>query len=92
MQGLTTVPKSADPKDVGRVIEEEAVGCDYNRVITSENKMTTEEEAVCHQLARALELRWKWLFRPAVLPEHDNVRHTRFSAMFLRFPFRSLSP
>jgi hypothetical protein len=75
LHGLITVPNSSDPKDRGRAIEEEAIGCEYNRVITSENKMTTEEEAVCHQLVRALDLRWKWLFRPKLLPEHDKVHH-----------------
>ena len=73
LNGLITVPQLADPKDRGRAIEEEAVGCEYNKVITSENTMTTEEEAVCHQLVQALDLRWKWLFRPRVLPEHDKV-------------------
>ena len=29
---------------------------------------------VCHQLVQALDLRWKWLFRPNALPEHDTVR------------------
>jgi hypothetical protein len=73
LPSLVTVPKLADPKDRGQVIEAEAVSDDYNRVITSENTMTTEEEAVCHQLVQALDLRWKWLFRPKELPEHDTV-------------------
>lgn len=84
---LVTVPLLADPKDRGKAIEEEAVSDEYNRVITSENTMTSEEEAVCQQLVQALDLRWKWLFRPKDLPEHDTVRSLSclLSRLCLRF-------
>lgn len=70
--GLQTV-KSSNVRSRGAQIEAEALGEDYHRVITAESTMTDEEEAVCHQLVQALDLRWKWLFRPAKLPEHDTV-------------------
>jgi hypothetical protein len=74
LHGLVTIPQLTDPRQRGKVIEAEAVSDDYNKVITSENTMTAEEEAVCHQLVQALDLRWKWLFRPVDLPENDTVR------------------
>lgn len=46
----------------------------FHRVIATENTMTEEEESVCHQLVQALDMRWKWWFRPHRLPEHDMVR------------------
>eukprot|EP00892_Ulva_mutabilis_P012568 jgi/Ulvmu1/9684/UM055_0022.1 len=69
--GLQTV-KSSNVRRRGAQIEAEALGEDYHRVITAESTMTDEEEAVCHQLVQALDLRWKWLFRPTKLPEHDT--------------------
>lgn len=91
--GLQTV-KSSNVKGRGAQIEAEALGEDYHRVITAESTMTDEEEAVCHQLVQALDLRWKWLFRPAKLPEHDTVRCSKAArpqlCLCLRQPLRSV--
>lgn len=80
--GLQTV-KSSNVKGRGAQIEAEALGDDFHRVITAESTMTDEEEAVCHQLVQALDLRWKWLFRPAKLPEHDVVRSNPHTLLVL---------
>ena len=69
--GLVTVGGGARSR--GAMIEAEAVSESFHRVIASESTMTEEEESVCHQLVQALDMRWKWWFRPHRLPEHDNV-------------------
>lgn len=44
----------------------ELIGPDeYSRVITPEGALTEEQEEVCGMLAECLELRRKWLFKPA---------------------------
>lgn len=40
-------------------------GEDYSRVITPEAAITDEVEDVCAMLAECLEMRKKWLFKPA---------------------------
>ena len=73
LSGLVTIPALSNPRDRGEAIEAEAVSDEYASV-SSQTVMTQEEEAVCHQLVQALDLRWKWLFRPAALPELDQAR------------------
>lgn len=62
-----TIPSSADKLvDTGKAIEQAAVLYDdYCRVITPENLLTEETEEVCAMLVECLELRRKWLFKPA---------------------------
>jgi hypothetical protein len=78
---LSTAQEEPDLRDRGRAIEEVALSGDFPRVVTPENTMTAEEESVCHQLVQALDFRWKWLFRPAVQPHHDQVRRTAQRAL-----------
>lgn len=68
------VQEAPDLRDRGKALEQAATSGDFPRVVTPENPMTAEEESVCHQIVQALDLRWKWLFRSAVQPHHDQAR------------------
>jgi hypothetical protein len=52
----------------GRLVEDAALHEQYSRVVTPEGPPSEETEEVCSLLARALDLRAKWLFRPARSP------------------------
>ncbi|BDA45326.1 AMP deaminase 2 at C-terminar half [Coccomyxa sp. Obi] len=54
----------------GKIIEDAAVHEQYSRVITPEPAMNEETEDVCALLQQCLDIREKWLFKPAVQPEH----------------------
>eukprot|EP00884_Botryococcus_braunii_P015280 jgi/Botrbrau1/2435/Bobra.0395s0056.1 len=53
----------------GMIIEDAATHEQYCRVITPEPAINEETEDVCELLKQCLDLREKWLFRPAVPPE-----------------------
>jgi hypothetical protein len=81
--GLTTV-RHTGARSQGAMIEAEAVSDSFHKMIASESTMTEEEVSVCYQIVQALDVRWKWWFRPNRLPEHDHVRcipHKHFPIM-----------
>ncbi|KAL4432444.1 hypothetical protein ABPG77_001743 [Micractinium sp. CCAP 211/92] len=53
----------------GRIIEDAAMHEQYVRVITPEPVPTEETEEVCYLLRQCLDMRGRWLFRPALSPE-----------------------
>ncbi|KAL4437014.1 hypothetical protein ABPG75_004153 [Micractinium tetrahymenae] len=66
MQTITTADAMATE---GRIIEDAAMHEQYVRVITPEPAPTEETEEVCYLLRQCLDMRSRWLFRPALSPQ-----------------------